>query len=142
MKTFEFKQQQQQNIIYYLFTVIGGIIAIIILSNGMDNSFKRTIYYGIVSIISFISIMINIKQASKEFIKIEIEDESIKFLFRNRNKKALYILKSEISILVFNERIEYKKKAKKELIGIAYKNRIADIEKWMDLINLTSEGIK
>lgn len=141
MKIFIFFKKKQP-ITYYLFTVMGVIIAIIILSYGMDNSLNRTISYSVVSIISFISIMINIKQANKEFIKIEIEDLSIKFTFRNKNKKSLYILKSEISILVYDEKMEFKKDMKGELIGIAYKNRLGEIEKWEDLINLVNNGTK
>jgi|GEM_PF-5092762 len=75
-----------------------------------------------------------LKQTNKQFSEIIFEDEKIKFFFFNQMKSPLILSKTEVRIDLSNDEIEFTNLITNKYIGNAYKNRIAEPEKWDDLI--------
>lgn len=132
MKVFRFSNKQQNNT-YLIFTIISAILAIVILLN-LDVNFNKQIAYLLVSVLSFISIMVSIKEAGKEFLEITISDDLVKFTFRNKKKGNLSILKEDLLVDVEEEKVEFKNRKTNELIGKSYKNRIIEKEEWIGFV--------
>tara|TARA_B100000768_G_scaffold110141_1_gene102110 strand:+ start:18 stop:434 length:417 start_codon:yes stop_codon:yes gene_type:complete len=132
MKSFKFVNKQQAKT-YSIFTIISVILAIFIFSN-LDTFINKHVAYLLVTILSFISIMVSVKKAGKEFVEIVIENESVKFYYFNKMKAPFIISKREISISLENDKLEFKNLKSGEFIGRVYKNRIEEVAKWDDLL--------
>jgi len=131
MKSYKFYNKQDVKM-YTIFTILGVILSITIFSNMMDSSLKRSFAYLFVTILSFISIMVSIKQSSKQFSEIVIDDEKIKFYFQNKMKSPLTLPKKEVAIINYDDIVEFRDLSN-NFIGKAYKNKIVESEKWNEL---------
>lgn len=140
MQVFRFFNKQQTKT-YMVFTIISIVLSIFIFSNLDSHYINIHLAYLFVVILSFISIMYSIKQASRSFEEIIIEEKSIKFYFFNKMKKPISTFIDELDIQQDNNKITIKNKESKELIGEAFKNRLENIEKWDELINLLQDRL-
>lgn len=132
MESFKFLKKQQAKT-YTIFTVISILLTIFMLSN-LETFVNKEVAYLFVVILSSISMWISIKKASREFEKIIIDDEEIRFFFINKMKAPLILPKNKIKIDIYDSKIEFYNLIKDNLIGRVYKNRIIGIQKWNNLI--------
>lgn len=133
MKSFKFRIKQEAKT-YTIFTFVAIVLSVFIFA-GLNTYIDKYEAYLLVSILSFVSIMVAIRKANFGFKEISIEDETVKFYFLNKNKISLTIPKSSISVIIDENRIEFKFRDTDKLIGRAYKNRIIEPLKWDDLMN-------
>ncbi len=132
MKVYKFQNKQQAKV-YAIFTVIGMALSIIIFSS-LDIYIDASIASLLISILGVISITVSIKNASKEFEEIKIDENNVKLYFINKLKKPLEIQKSDLYVENIKEQLVYKKLTTSEFIGRVYKNRLEEPEKWHQLI--------
>lgn len=132
---FKFSNKQQFNSTYFIFTLIAFLLGLMILDN-WGTSFYKESSRLLVSILAFISIMVSIKQASKEFLEISIDGDTVSFKFRNKKKKNITFLKKQLSVIVREDKLEFTNKLDNELVGRVFKNRIIEQEDWSNLISL------
>lgn len=132
MKSYKFLNKQQAKT-YSIFTIISVILAIIIFSN-LGTFLNKSFAYLLLSILSFISIMVSIKQASSQFSEIIIEEEKIKFFYLNKMKAPLVLLKKQVKMDIHSNKIEFQNLITNSSIGRAYRNRLVESDKWDELI--------
>ncbi len=134
MEVYRFKNDKSKEVKTYTVAVIVGLIFSIILFSGTSFSINPSILYLLATIVSAISIIIEIKKSGKEFKEIMIEEDYIKFYFFNKMKDALVIDKKDILVKIDEEKIEFENKSASSQIGRSYKNKMEDIQRWDELI--------
>ncbi|MCJ0743671.1 hypothetical protein [Pedobacter montanisoli] len=132
MRVFRFKRIKTGA--YTAYTVIAVILSIFIFT-GLNMYINKPIAYLLVSIMSLISILLAVKKAGKEFEEIVIfEDDKLKFYFQNRMREPLIISKSEISLTILEDEVEFKTSNTDKFIGKAYKVNLEADYSWEDFI--------
>lgn len=129
MRAFRFSTKGQAKT-YTFFTIISVIIGVFIFSNLDNFTISSSLAYLIVSIISFISIMVSIKKASRTFEEIIIDGNKVSFYFANKLKDKVVIDIDGISSIEKENLIEIRERQTDVFIGRGYKNRIEDKDKW------------
>lgn len=71
-----------------------------------------------------------VKDSKKVFNQIAIDEQTFKFYFQYAFKDSLSFHRSEVSVEVFEDKIEYKDKKSNELIGTLYKKQLKGEEDW------------
>lgn len=133
MEAFRFSTKGQAKS-YIIPTVLSVIIGIFIFLYRHKIKISPSIAYLIAAIISFISLMISIKEASKTFEEIIIDNEKVSFYFSNKLKSKIIIDITEVSLVETESLIKIIEKRRGILIGRVYKNRIENREKLEKLI--------
>ncbi len=129
MQEFKFSTKGQAKT-YGVFTVISAIIAIFVFSNWYGVNISSSVAFLIASIISFISLMMSIKKASKTFEEIIIDGNKVSFYFANKLKDNIIKDIDNISSIEKENHIEIIERHTNVFIGRGYKNRIEDKDKW------------
>lgn len=129
MQAFKFSNKQQPKT-YTIFTIISIIIGIFIFWSLDNLKISSSFAYLIVTIISFISIMMSIKKAGKTFKEIIVDENEVSFYFLNQLKDKRVIDVNKIKLIEKDSFIEIIEKDTRISIGIGYKNRIENKDKW------------
>lgn len=114
------------------------VIVMVILFSSLDININKYFIFFLASLISFISTILLIKQASKNFEEILFNDEFVSVRFFNRMKKVLSLKRNEMKVRIEDKKIVFLKSDTNEIIGIAHKEMIEDPSKWEDLTNVLS----
>ena len=137
MKVFKFSKKTQTKLFTGL-TLVAVIFSILIFSSIDRLIINQGVALLIVSVFSFVSLLLSIRKASKIFEEIIIHEENIRFYFVNKAKKNLEMKRSEIKVIVHKDIIEIVDLSTNQLIGKAYQNKIEDPDLWerlrMDLL--------
>lgn len=133
MQTFKFSTKEQGRI-YSILTTSAITLGIVLLFQWGNLKLDSSLAFMIVSIISFVSLIISLKKASKTFVKISIDANSVNFQFANKMKDNVRTCIKEIELIEKDDEIEIVNKKDGTILGKAYRNRIENKEDWSVLI--------
>lgn len=133
MQTFKFSTKEQGRI-YSILTAAVITLGIILLFQWNNLKLDSSLAFMIVSIISFISLIISLKKASKTFVQISIDANRVNFHFANKMKDNIQICIEEIELIEKNDELEVVNNEDGTILGKAYRNRIENKEDWSVLI--------
>lgn len=134
MQVFEFSTKEQTNI-FSVFTTIGISIGVLLFFDWQNLNLHASTAFFVVSLISFISLVKEIKKANKTFRKIIVDENKVDLYFSNKMKDKIILNMDEFSITEKADSIEFKN-SQEEIIGKVYRNRLKVKEEWIVLINL------
>jgi len=133
MQTFRFSKKQQPRT-YTVFTIISIIVGIIVFWSLDNLKISSSLAYLMVTIISFISIMMSIKKANKTFEEIIIDGNKVSFSFASKIKNKIVKDLNSVILIEKEDLLEVKEKDSEVSIGVGYKNRIENSEILEELI--------
>lgn len=133
-QVFEFSTKEQTNI-FSVFTTIGISIGVLLFFDWQNLNLHASTAFFVVSLISFISLVKEIKKANKTFRKIIVDENKVDLYFSNKMKDKIILNMDEFSITEKADSIEFKN-SQEEIIGKVYRNRLKVKEEWIVLINL------
>src|SRR5699024_9542216 len=133
MQTFRFSKKQQPRT-YTVFTIISIIVGIIVFWSLDNLKISSSLAYLMVTIISFISIMMSIKKENKTFEEIIIDGNKVSFSFASKIKNKIVKDLNSVILIEKEDLLEVKEKDSEVSIGVGYKNRIENSEILEELI--------
>ncbi len=126
MKKYKFVNKKQGTT--YTTISILLVIVMVILFSSLDVNINKYFIFFLASLMSFISTILLIKQASKNFEEILFNDEFVSVRFFNRMKKVLSLKRNEMKVRIEEKKIVFLKSDTNEIIGIAHKEMIEDTQ--------------
>lgn len=120
---------------YTIFVIIGVLLAIIIVP-GLVIALEAYILFMFVTLSSFISLVISINRANKEFRLITVDADYITFIFLNKQKKPLTIGRSKVKTEVKDDCIVFVRKDEGNMIGKVVKKRLKKDVSWAYLVEV------
>jgi len=118
---------------YTIFVIIGVLLAIIVVP-GLVVAAEAYILFLFVTLSSFISLVISINRANKEFRLITVDADYITFIFLNKQKKPLKIERNEVKTEVKDDCIVFVRKNEGNMIGKVVKKRLKKDVSWDYLV--------
>jgi|SRR5690625_1280677 len=139
MQVFEFSSKEQVNV-FSIFMTISITLGILVFFDLNDYSLHASTAFFIVSLISFISLILAVKRANKTFKEIRVDKNKFDFHFTNKMKDRITLHANQFSVVLKDDFIEIKDN-EGNIIGKAYKNRIKIKEGWVVLTGLLKQKI-
>lgn len=134
MQVFEFSIKEQTNI-FSVFTTVGISIGVLLFFDWQNLNLHASTAFFVVTLISFISLIKEIKKANKTFRKIIVDENKVDLYFSNKMKDKIILNMDEFFITEKADSIEFIN-SQEEIIGKVYKNRLKIKEEWIVLISL------
>jgi len=115
------------------YTILVALLTFFILSN-INVAISKSVGYLMLTILSSLAVWSRIKKANKEFGEIMFRENSIVFYFQNTMKNSFSVLKSDVSVLVTEDIIEFTDTKSGKKIETAYKSKLEKEHSWEELL--------